>query len=120
MQILFIVEVGGYPLFTSELEGEDHQVTIIRSMRKALSWLKKHSPELVFAEFNFEPTFRDRVSSLESLLATLQSKEAIPRVVVITEEQDQPHLDKLHQRFPLFNTLYFPLMNNPFLAYTGL
>jgi DNA-binding response OmpR family regulator len=101
------------------MENNNHQVTVIRSMRKALSWLKKQSPDLVFAEFNFEPTFRDRVSSLESLLATLQSKNSIPRVVVITEEQDQTHLDKLHQRFPLFSTLYFPLAHNPFLDYTG-
>ena len=58
-------------------------------MRKASKFLKKTQPNVVVAEFNFQSDFRDRTSSLETLMATVQR---IPncKVVVFYEKEQLP------------------------------
>ena len=79
-----------------------------RSVRKAIQALKKETPVLVVAEFNFQSDFRDRTSSLESLLAVIQKTPGTKLIVFY--ERDQTHqLDKLRARFPLFEALAYPI-----------
>ena len=106
--LLCIIELGGYPNFVPLYEQNGYQVITERSVRKAMGQLKKITPEVIVAEFNFQSDFRDRTSSLESLLAVVQKIPAT-KVVVFYEREQAHQLEKLRARFPLFETLAYPI-----------
>ena len=93
--LLAIVEQGGYPDFTNLYESLGYEVIKASSMRKALSLLKQHQPDVITAEFIYSPMYSARISNLESLLATLQGKSFNPKLVVFVEPEVQHHIDKL-------------------------
>lgn len=77
-------------------------------MRKALALMGCRQPEIVVAEFNFQSDFRDRTSSLESLMAVAE-RLAGTRVIVFYEPEFDHQLDKLRSRFKFFRTLALPI-----------
>jgi len=77
-------------------------------MRKAIVFLKQHTPDVIVAEFNFQSDFRDRTSSLESLLAVVQRLPET-RVIVFYEEEFAPQFAKLRARLPVHHALAFPV-----------
>ena len=85
-RLLSIIELGGYPNLTPLYKDLGFEVEIATRMRKALGILKKYQPDGIVAEFNFQSDFRDRTSSLESLLAVVQRLPAT-RVVVFYEKE---------------------------------
>jgi hypothetical protein len=105
--LLSIIERGGYPDFTPLYERMGYSVARETSMRKVLQFLKKNTPTVIVAEFNFQSDFRDRTSSLESLMAVVQ-RFADTRVVVFYDREYAHQLARLEARFPLV-TLAFPL-----------
>ena len=107
--LLSIVELGGYPNFTPLYEQAGYEVHTVSSVRKANSALKKLQPAVVVAEFNFQSDFRDRSSSLESLMATLQRLPVAPRVVVFYEKEQAGFLPRLTNVYPVSGALSFPV-----------
>ena len=107
-QLLSIIELGGYPNFTPLYEELGYEVEVVTRMRKALGVLKKRQPDVIVAEFNFQSDFRDRTSSLESLLAVVQRFPAT-RVIVFYEKEFTPQFDKLRARLPVHHALAFPV-----------
>lgn len=107
--LLAIVEMGGYPDFAPLYQRKGYQVEKAHSMRKAQNWLKKNQPEVVVAEFHFDPDLRDRMSTLESLLATLQRYAPDARVIVFIEAVHRPRLEKVKDRYPVFAAIDFPI-----------
>ena len=113
--LLSIIELGGYPNFVPLYEQSGYRVIGERSVRKAISQLKKISADVIVAEFNFQSDFRDRTSSLESLLAVIQKTPATKLIVFY--ERDQAHqLDKLRARFTLFEALAYPIEESQLTA----
>ena len=106
--LLAVFELGGYPNFTPLYQAEGFQVSQVTSVRKAISALKKAAPQVIVAEFNYQSDFRDRMSSLESLLAAAQHHPGI-RVIAFYERETRPQLDRLLQQFELFETLAYPI-----------
>ena len=106
--LLSIVEIGGYPNFTSLYQKKGFAVEQADSMRKATKLLKKVKPDVIVAEFNFQSDFRDRTSSLETLMATVQR---IPdcKVIVFYEKEQRPQLERLLAVFDVFSTMPFPI-----------
>jgi DNA-binding NtrC family response regulator len=108
--LLSIIELGGYPDLTAAYEQAGFRVEKVASVRKALAVLKQDSPAVVVADFNFQSDFRDRTSSLESLLATLQSRHPDTKIVVLYDrENEQPFEERLRSRWPLHAALAFPV-----------
>ncbi len=107
--LLSIVELGGYPNFSALYRGAGYEVITASSMRKALALLKKHRPNVIVAEFNYQSDFRDRTSNLDSLLATLQTRCPEARVVVFFEKAQAEHLQRLLARFSVHAALSFPI-----------
>ena len=103
-----MIELGGYPDFRELYQQFDYEVVIESSMRKALSLLKKKKVDVIVAEFNYQHTFRDRLSSLESIIAVVQTKQHIEFVVLYEKEFDN-HLDKLRQQFNFSVEVSFPV-----------
>jgi len=107
--ILSIVEHGGYPDFTPLYESLGFRVAVLNSVRKAQAFLKKNAPSVVVAEFNFDPDFRDRLSTLESLMATLQCRQLDSKVCVFVEKEHQSRLDMVKQRYHFDYECIFPI-----------
>ena len=105
--LLSIVEIGGYPDFSALYRQLGFQVEKHTSMRKVLQFLKKNTPQVIVAEFNFQSDFRDRTSSLESMMAVVQ-RMPNTRVVVFYDKEQAHQLARLTERFPLV-TLAFPI-----------
>lgn len=107
-QLLAIVEYGGYPDFSSLYEELGYVVTQLNSMRKVIQYLKKQQPDVIVAEFNFQSDFRDRTSSLESLLAMTQRWPEI-RVVILYDAEHRQQYEKLASRFVIHRAIPFPV-----------
>lgn len=111
-QLLAIVELGGYPNFTPLYERNGYTVTAERSVRRAITLLRSLTPAVIVAEFNFQSDFRDRTSSLESLLATVQrlhGESPGVRMIVFYEREFAHQLERLLARFPVHATLTYPI-----------
>jgi hypothetical protein len=106
--LLSIIELGGYPNFTPLYKSLGYEVAVETRMRKALGFLKQHQPDVIVAEFNFQSDFRDRTSSLESLLAVVQRMPAT-RVIVFYEKEFTSQFEKLRSRLPVCDALTFPI-----------
>ena len=106
--LLSVIELGGYPDFTALYESAGYRVVTVVSVRRALSAIKQQPPDVIVAEFNFQSDFRDRTSSLESLLAAVQQRSAT-RVIVFYQTEHAHQLDRLRARFPTLQALPFPI-----------
>lgn len=106
--LLSIVEQGGYPNFSGLYREFGYRVVVESRMRKAIASLKKQLPEVIVTEFNFQSDFRDRTSSLESLLAVVQRNESI-RVIVFYDREFAPQFERLRSRLPVHAGLPFPV-----------
>jgi DNA-binding NtrC family response regulator len=106
--LLSIIELGGYPNFTPLYESMGYEVAVETRMRKALGFLKERQPDVIIAEFNFQSDFRDRTSSLESLLAAVQRFPGT-RVIVLYEKEFTLQFDTLRSRLPVYQALTFPV-----------
>ena len=115
LKLFAITELGGYPDFTQDYISLDFEVTAVNSMRKAVAAIRKNTPDVTITEFNFQSDFRDRSSSLETLMASLQGASSQPAIIVFYERDYQPQFEKLRQRFPVHAALPFPLDKNSLL-----
>ena len=106
--LLAVIELGGYPDFRDLYQQFGYEVVIESSMRKALSMLKKKKIDVIVAEFNYQHTFRDRLSSLESIIAVAQTNEQID-FIVLYEKEFENHLNKLKQQFQFSVEIAFPI-----------
>lgn len=108
-----ITELGGYPNFTALYQSNGYQVLAERTMRKAMNTVRKERPDVIVAEFNYQSDFRDRTSSLESLLATvqkLQSNDVAKIKVIVFYENEYAHqLEKLRKMFGNFEAISYPI-----------
>jgi hypothetical protein len=106
--LLSIVELGGYPNFSPLYQSLGYTTVVENRMRKAIAFLRRQQPDVIVAEFNFQSDFRDRTSSLESLLAVVQ-RLPDTRVVVLYDREYQPQFEKLRARLPVHAALAFPV-----------
>ena len=106
--LLSIIEIGAYPNFTPLYEQAGYTVTIERSMRKALPQVRKLKPAVIIAEFNFQSDFRDRTSSLESLLAVVQTLPGT-KIIVFYDAEQAHQFERLRTRFPIHAALTYPV-----------
>jgi DNA-binding NtrC family response regulator len=106
--LLSLIELGGYPDFSPLYRRAGFTVTTVNTARKAIAAVKKAPPAVIVAEFNYQSDFRDRTSSLESLLAAAERHAGI-KVIVFYEKESRHQLDKLLAQFSVFATLAYPI-----------
>ena len=115
-KLLAIIELGGCPDVRPLYQRCGFEVNTVHNMRKAIAVLKKEKPRMVVAEFNYQSDFRDRTSSLESLLATIErmqgSESELPGVVVFYQAEYQHQLQKLQNMFSNFIALPYPIQDH--------
>ncbi|UCE88462.1 MAG: hypothetical protein JSW10_08925 [Pseudomonadota bacterium] len=106
--LLSIVELGGYPNFAALYGRLGYSVLVENTMRKAISAIRKHCPDVIVAEFNYQSDFRDRTSSLETMLAVVQ-RYPQTRVIVFYEEEYAHQFERVTSRFPIHAAMKFPV-----------
>ncbi len=106
--LLSIVELGGYPDYTAVYESFGYQVVKTESVRKAIKLIRQHKPQVMVAEFNFQSDFRDRTSSLETLISSTQGVTDVS-MVVFYEKETEPHYQLFLQSFNVASSLTFPI-----------
>ncbi len=106
--LLSIIEFGGYPDYTPLYEAAGFQVLKTDSVRKAVKLIRQHKPVAMVAEFNFQSDFRDRTSSLETLLSSTQGVTDAS-MIVFYEEEFKPQYQRFLQSFEVAVSLTFPV-----------
>ena len=106
--LLSITELGGYPDFTSLYESLGYQVEKTDSVRKAVKLIRSKKPSVMVAEFNFQSDFRDRTSSLETLLSSTQGVTDAS-MIVFYEKEFEPQYQRFLQTFSVAASLTFPV-----------
>ena len=113
--LVSIVEIGGYPNFAPLYQQAGYEVLVESRMRKAMSTLKKRKPQVVVAEFNFQSDFRDRTSSLESMMSVVERLQDT-RVIVFYEKEFSHQFDRLLAVHQFHQTFTFPIPEQALLA----
>ena len=85
-----------------------YDVMVEYSERKAISLIKKTPPDVIVADFFHQADFRDRLSNLESLLASAASMPAT-RILVFYDPAHQDMLDKVCQRMRIDVAMTLPV-----------
>ena len=85
-----------------------YDVLIEYSERKAISLIKKTPPAVIVADFFHQADFRDRLSNLESLLASAQ-RTPTTRILVFYDPAHQAMLDKVRQRMRIDVAMTIPV-----------
>jgi DNA-binding NarL/FixJ family response regulator len=83
--------------------------------RRAIGLVKKNPPDVIVADFFHQPDFRDRLSNLESLLATAQRSPAT-RILVFHEPAHQNVLDAVRKRLRIDAALPLPVDESQLVA----
>jgi hypothetical protein len=108
-RLLFFVDEGGFDDFTPLFVSLGFDVDFEDSQRKAVKLAKKNTYQVLVAEFSYNPEFRDRVSNIESLLATLEGYSPEVKIIILYDEINQPQLNQLKQRYRMDAILTFPV-----------
>ena len=107
--LLAITELGGYPDFTALYEKMGYEVIKTDNVRKSIKLIRKHKPVVIVSEFNFQSDFRDRTSSLETLLSSTQGVVDEARMIVFYEKEYSHQLDRFLEHCPVFAAMAFPV-----------
>ena len=91
------------------------EVTTEWRVRKAVSLVRKLKPDVIVADFYFQSDFRDRLSNLESLLATAQPFKDT-RILVLYDPQDEHALDRVRVRMRIDAVLPTPVSDEAIKA----
>ncbi len=106
--LLAVIEFLAHTNLKPHYERLGYTVTREFTVRKAIAHLRKARPDVIAADFFFQPDFRDRVSNLESLLATAQPLKDT-RILVYYDPAHQSALDKVRSRFRIDAALTTPV-----------
>ena len=113
--LLSVIELGGYPDFRPLYEKAGYEVLTETRMRKAMTTIRKKKPRVIVAEFNFQSDFRDRTSSLESMMSVV---ERLPEteVIVFYEKEFAHQFDRLLKVCSFYRTFTFPIPEDELAA----
>jgi DNA-binding NarL/FixJ family response regulator len=106
------IGTAGYKKLYQEL---GYTVVTEWTERKAISLLRKTPPAVIVADFYHQTDFRDRLSNLESLLATAQSAPGT-RILVFYEAAHQDVLDKVRARLRIDAAFTLPVQEDELRA----
>jgi len=108
-RLLFFVDEGGFDDFTHLFNEIGFEVDFVDSQREAIKLAKKNLYKSVVADFSYNPEFRDRVSNIESLLATLEGHSTEANIIILYDNINLVQFKLLQQRFRINHALSFPV-----------
>ena len=112
LTVIEFIEHSQYPAIYKAL---GYDVTTEWQVRKAVTLIRKTKPDVIVADFYFQSDFRDRLSNLESLLATAQPFKDT-RILVLYDPQDTHALDRVRERMRIDAVLPTPVSDEAIRA----
>lgn len=106
--LLMITELGGYPDFSPLYESCGYRVVKSDSVRKSVKLIRQHKPSVIVAEFNFQSDFRDRTSSLETVLSSTQGVTNAD-MIVFFEKDEEVQYQRFLASHEVAGSLCFPV-----------
>lgn len=106
--LLAVIELMDHARLPTLYQEIGFEVTTEWSVRRAVSALRKLKPDVIVADFYFQSDFRDRLSNLESLLATAQPL-AGTRILVLYEAKNQQALERVRERLRIDAAITTPV-----------
>ena len=97
--LLSILPYANNPSFDAIYKKLGLKVTAANTLRKALSLVKKISPDIVVAEFIYAPTYGSQLSNFESLFAAAQSYANHAHFIALTHPDDLQHIKKIAPQY---------------------
>lgn len=113
--LMSLVELGGYPDYVPLYERQGYEVVKTDNVRKAVKLIRKHRPDVIVAEFNFQSDFRDRTSSLETLMSSTQGISDV-KLIVFYEKEYEHQYQRFLQQFDVHASLEFPISEQQLVA----
>ncbi|MEJ5212056.1 MAG: hypothetical protein WHV61_11615 [Burkholderiales bacterium] len=110
-KLLTLVEFMGHARLPNLYRELGFEVTTEFQARKAVSLVRRLRPDVIVADFYFQADFRDRLSNLESLLATAQPLPDT-KILVLYEPASQAALDKVRARLRIDEALTIPVQED--------
>ncbi len=107
-QLLSVVEFLEHSKLATLYKQLGYEVSTEWQVRKAITLMRKLKPDVIVADFYFQSDFRDRLSNLESLLASAQTLSDT-KILVLYEPQNQAVLDRVRSRLRMDATLTMPI-----------
>jgi len=120
-RLFSIVESPMHPDFSALYERLGIKESKFSSMRKAISALKRQSPDLVVAEFMYgygNNYAGVNVCNLDVFLYSLQKYSGNTGIIVLVDKSEYQYVGKLAALFPLHAVLQYPVREQdiePFL-----
>lgn len=108
-QLLLLSTFGTYPGFDDVFDKHQYQITKTKTLRKALSFVKKIKPDVIIAEFVYSPTYGSQLSNFESLFAAAQTTVPEAAFIALVHKEDVQHLKKVAGKFNNCQVLTFPV-----------
>ncbi|MBD3670165.1 MAG: hypothetical protein HUJ29_05265 [Gammaproteobacteria bacterium] len=110
--IFSIIESPVHPNF-SDLYGRlGHTEIRIESMRKAISQLRKDTPDIVVAEFfyGYGNNYAGiNISNVDVFLLSLRKYTEDARVILFVDKSERQYVDKLNEEYPIHAVLTHPV-----------
>lgn len=104
--VFSIVESPTHPKLTALYEELGYEEIVLRSMRKAMSALKKYQPDVIVAEFFYAYGTNyasNHISNLDSLLITLQTyPDYNPKILLVVKKSEQQYVSKLGEHYSAY------------------
>jgi hypothetical protein len=113
--IFSIIESPSHPSLSTLYSKMGYEEKRFTSMRKAISTLKKSSPDFVVADFlygygnNYAGV---NVSNLDVFLHSLQKYAKGSKVIVLVSKEELQYVEKLEKLFSLHKTLVYPVSSD--------
>ena len=114
-KLLAVVEFLEHAKLSARYQQLGYSVSTECQVRKAISAVRKMQPDVIVADFYSQPDFRDRVSNLESLLATAQALPKI-KILVLYEPPNQNALERVRSRLRIDAALTMPVKEADLIA----
>lgn len=109
--VFTIVETPGFPDFSSLYRRMGLTVYKISSVRKAISQLKKHKPDIVIAEFiyGYSNNYSGvHISNLDVFLVSLQKYAPNASMIILVNKPELQYIERLEPIVP-FEQLTLPV-----------
>lgn len=108
-KLLFFVDEGGFEDFTPLFVELGYTVDFQTNPRKAVQLAKKNTYKTLVAEFSYNPEFRDRVSNIESILATLEKSNPNAQTIVLFDPISIKQFKQFIKRYKVSHSFALPV-----------
>lgn len=107
-----IIESPVHPNFGDLYQRLGFEETRLDSMRKAISQLRKQTPDVIVAEFfyGYGNNYAGiNISNVDVFLLSLRKYTEQARVILMVDKEERKHVDKLQEQYPIHAVLVHPV-----------